>query len=220
MSDDALSSGVRLNGERFDDLPNAVRPGGQILLACTEDPAAANIGIDLLTHYTSTGDHSVVVTTQADAESVLSVFEKIAGDTDHSSLSVLDSSGTKPAASDLYRAVPIVRIPSPINLERLVTGLAEITGQSRPHSGNRSLLVRSLTPLLERDSVERVLPIVDRIGGICSGTGLSLFGLDYTAHDEGTVNQLANRMDGVLWISKPSADGYAVEYRQNRDRAK
>ncbi|MFC7195060.1 hypothetical protein ACFQL4_10980 [Halosimplex aquaticum] len=55
--------------------------------------------------------------------------------------------------------------------------------------------------------------MLQQISGLRTESGITLFGIDYTAHDEPTIESLVEQVDGVLWIA-PSPNGTVdIEYR-------
>lgn len=118
----------------------------------------------------------------------------------------------------LYTETPIVFTPSLGDLERLLLAVSELTNNQPSSNGNRHLIIRSLTPLLENASTTGVCTVLERISEFRAGTGLCFLGLNYTAHSEETMSALTKRVDGVLWVTNAADNHLQFEYRPTRGR--
>lgn len=199
---DGDASGVEDQTVPQDGFPDAIAPGSTLLVAGAEDPTTHHLGLRALQHYGSDDDEGIVVTTADSADETIDAYESIALDQPHPALAVLDTTSEQQSLTALYEETPVVFTPAPGDLERLVIGLSELTGRRRQGTGERHLLVRSLTPILETTTTDRVCTVLDRISGL--PTGYCVLGIEYTAHDEATMAAVRDRVDVVLWVASDS----------------
>lgn len=202
----------------IDDIPAGLSPGSTVLVASAGDPTRIAVGLQLLCQFGQPDDVAFVVTTTESADRTLETYDRCCSEVDQPALRLVDTNSTRHSVSAIYDETPVVFTPSPGDLERLLLGLSELF-ETHPHaSERRHLLVRSLTPILDSSSTERVSAVLERITGLRSETGLSLLGLDYTAHGKETMAALAERVDGVLWVTCTSGDRLEIEYQPSRGR--
>lgn len=189
---------------RLDPFPDGLSAGSTVLLAGTVDPATYAVGLRALSQFGSSDDTALVVSTTESADRTSERYDEICPDSQRPALGLVDTTSERKSISALYGERPVVYIPGPNDLERLVIGLSELTSNQPTSNGTRHLLVRSLTPLLENASVDAVCTILERISGLRTGSGLALYGIDYTAHGEDVMASLSDHVDGVLWITEQS----------------
>jgi hypothetical protein len=199
-------------------LPGRVADDATILVATQGDPSRFAIGLRLLDTFGTGADSAFVVTTTRSDETTVDVYEAVSDDTDRPALGMVDTSSEQQSISALYDEVPVVFTPSSGDIEHLVLALSELTEKVPSPDGERHLLVRSLTPILTATSTERVCTVLERVAGIRSDGGLSLLGIDYTAHDEETMQAIADHADGIVWVERAGPDRLAVEYQPMRSR--
>lgn len=190
-------------------VPEAVTAGTTILVAGSVDPSAHGVCLGILREFGQPDDVAFVVSTTESATETIARYES-ADAPDGPTIRLVDTTSKRQFVSALYNEVPTIFTPAPNDLERTVLGLSELSEMGTPKGGSRHVVVRSLTPLLSGTSVTDVGRVVDRIVGLRTGTGLGLFGLDFTAHDERTVTELARRVDAVVWASR-TTDG-SIEF--------
>lgn len=199
-------------------LPDTLTGGGCVLVASAGDPTDHDIDLQVLCRYGNADDTALVVTTTDGADRTVETYDRLCSSVDRPALELVDTTAQKPSVSAPYGDPPTVVTPSPGDLERLVMALSELAGPTPPSNGTRHFVVRSLTPILERAPTDRVCSVLARITGLRSDGGLCLLGIDYTAHDEETMAAVTDRVDGVLWVKRVTADGVDLEYRSARDR--
>lgn len=192
--------------------PKGLSAGSTVLVAGAVEPAKYAVTLRALAHFGGADDTGLVVTTTENAEQTGQRYDIICQDAAGPALAFVDTTADRPSAASLYGDQPVVVIPAPGDLERLVIGLSDLTGNQPPASGTRHLAVRSLTPLLENASTADVCTILERVQGLRTGSGLTLFGLDYTAHDEATMSALIEHVDGILWVTEKAGE---VEFEYN-----
>lgn len=210
--------GDRVAPVPLDALPEGLRDGGTVLVATAGDPVRNATCLRVLSGYGTAADTAFVVTTTESADRTIETYGQLGDGADRPSLGLVDTTSEDQSVSALYGETPVVFTPSPGDLERLVIGLSELADTTPPATGERHLVVRSLTPILEATVPARVCTVLDRITGLRSEAGLCLVGLDYTAHDEGTMRAVADHVDGVLWVTSPSPDRLAFDYQPTRGR--
>lgn len=198
---------------QIDAFPSGLSPGATVLIAGTIEPATYAVGLQALSHYSHTTDSALVVTTMTSAKNTRDTYTTICPKSDQPSLAFVDTISEHQYVTAPYNDTPVVFVPSPNDLERIVMALSELTDH-RPFSvGTRHLLIQSLTPLLTTTSTDRVCMILDRITGLQSETGQCFLSIDYTAHDEATMTALLERVDGVLWVTNASSTHLECEFR-------
>lgn len=191
--------------------PEGLSAGSTVLVAGTVEPATYAVTLRALAHFGGADDTALVVTTTESTDRTRERYEALCRDGAGPALAFVDTTADRPSAASLYGDQPVVVIPAPGDLERLVIGLSDLTGNQPPANGTRHLVVRSLTPILENASTADVCTILERVRGLRTGSGLTLFGLDYTAHDEATMSALSEHVDGILWVTEKKGE-VAFEY--------
>lgn len=203
---------------QVDAFPTGLRPGSTILIAGTVDPTTYALGLRALHRLGDAEDAALVVTTTESADRTLATFDAVRTDSERQSLGLVDTTSERQYVTALYDETPVVFVPSSGDLERLVLALSDIEETRLPSSGTRHLLVRSLTPILQNAPVRRVRSMLDRINGLRTGNGLTILGVDYTAHDEETMVALRDAVDGVLWVSRTADDRLEFEFQPAQGR--
>lgn len=201
---------------QMDTFPDDISLGATVLVATAGDPARYAVDLHALCEYGSDDDTALIVTT--DAERTLETYGRHCDAATRPNLRFVDISGSEPAVPTLYGDATTIFTPSPGDLERLVLALSDLTEGRPPKDGARHLAIRSLTPILEAAPADRVCTVLDRITGLRGESGISLLGIDYTAHSEETFNTITQQVDGVLWVTNPSSDELDFEFRAAQSR--
>lgn len=199
--------------------PDSFSTGATVLVASAGDPSKTAVAIRLLSRYGQSSDKAFVVTTTEGVSETIETIDERSSETETPALEFVDTTSTQPSVPAIYDETPVILTPSPGSLERIVVALAELSESNPPADGNRHLVVRSLTPMLESTSTAEVCTVLDRITGLRSPGGLCLFGIDYTAHDEATIETVAEQVDGVLWVTQNDSDTVQFEYQQTKASA-
>lgn len=200
----------------IDAFPNGITPGSTVLIAGAIDPATFALGLRSIQQYGQADDAALVVTTTESADRTIDTYETVCEDSARRSLGLVDTTSERQYVDALYDETPVVFVPSPGDLERLVLALSDLLGNRLPSNGTRHLVVRSLTPILENAPISRVSSVLERITGIRTGNGLTVFGVDYTAHDEETMTALMDLVDGVVWVTQTTEGELEFEFRPTR----
>lgn len=196
-----------------DSFPGDIAPGSTVLVAGSVDPAVKAVGLNALARSGGGDDIALVVTTTDSADETASTYDTICQSSAAPSLRLVDTTSEGQSVSALYEKYPVVFVPSPGDLERLVIGLSDLTAMPGPSTGARHLVIRSLSPIMENASVEDVCAVLERISGLRTGTGYTFFGLDYTAHDEETIRAITDHVDVILWVTEHSDGALDFEVR-------
>ncbi|WP_313691699.1 DUF7504 family protein [Halorarum halobium] len=200
------------------EFPDGLTTGSTVLVAGTREPSLAAVCLRALHRYGRAGDGALVVTTADAAGHAIETYERLPSGTGRPSLGLVDTSGGRESVSAPYGDQPVLSTPSPGDLERLVVALSDLSRTVGSPDGTRHLVVRSLTPILDAAATDHVCTVLERITGLRSADGLCLLGVDYTAHDEVTMEAVAETVDGVLWVTRSDPDRLGFEYRPTRGR--
>lgn len=205
---------------QIEALPDGLDGGSTVLVASAGDPSQRAIGLRILCRRGTADDVALVVTTTESADTTVETYERVGTDGDRPALGIVDTTSDDPSVAAVYSEIPVVFTPSSDDLERLVLALSDLSERLSPSSGERHLVLRSLTPILESTPVARICTVLERITGLRSENGLCLLGIDHTAHDEETMTALTEHVDGVLWVTYPSPDEVAFECRPSRGHSR
>jgi len=195
------------------DLLSDTLSGSTVLVAHADDPSQSAVSLRILETRGAAADTAFVVTTTEGVDQTIATYEQLGTRTARPSLRIIDTVSEQQSISALYDETPAVFIPSPGDLERLVIALSELTENMGTKTGDRHLIVRSLSPILAAAPIDHVETVLERITGLQSTSGLCLLGFDYTAHDEKTMRAVADHVDGILWISKTTTEEIDFEYQ-------
>lgn len=201
-----------------ESLPNTLADGCTLLVACPGNPAHSAFGLQALAHRVAEDDTVVLVTTTESATRTVETYEHYASDAPDANLGVVDTASEVQSLDAVYGEVPTIFTPAPGDLERLTIALSDLTDAPLAPDTDRHLVVRSLTPILESTPTERVRTVLERITGLRTDGGVCLLGVDYTAHDRSTLDDIATSTDGVVWLSRSTPDRLDVEYEPTVDR--
>lgn len=199
-------------------VPETLTGGRTLLVACPGPPRQYALGLQALATNASSADTAIIVTTTETATRTIETFDALAGNAPQPTLKFVDSSSPDQSLSAVYDETPVIFTPSPGDLERLTIALSDLTDANQSRHGDQHLVVRSLTPILETTPTERVETVLDRITGLRTSNGLCLLGIDYTAHDEDTLQTLAGHTDGILWITHTADGDLEIDYQPSTGR--
>lgn len=202
----------------MDTFPDDLSRGAAVLVACAGDPARYAVDLQVLCEYGDAADTAFVVTTTRSVDTTLETYGRLRPKEGRPALRLVDTTARHPSVSEIYGDASTIAIPSPGDLERMVIALSDLSEASPPSDGARHLVIRSLTPILEETPVERVRTVLERVTGLRAGSGLCLLGIDYTAHDSGTIDSLARQVDGILWVTEAGSDRLEFQYRPTQRR--
>lgn len=212
------ASNVDVDGvvERSIELPSTLANGATILVVGPFDPSEHALSLRIVGEYGTADDTALVVTTRASAEETIDTWEEVAPAGARPAIGIVDTTSEEPTVTSTFGDVPTIFTPSSGDVERIVMALSELSGVAPPRQGSRHLVFRSLTPILEEAATEQVCRVLERVGGLRTGHGLGLFGVDVSAHDRETLTALADTVDGVIWIDRTSDGGFESEFHAKR----
>lgn len=198
---------------QLSDVAECISPPTTMLVAGTVDPTDYALSLRLLSHAGSPDDTAIVVTTTESREAVVAHTQDVEPANGVPSIAVVDTVSEDQYLTAPYEDIPTVYMPSADDLERLVIGISNLTGTVVPSTGTRHFVIRSLTPMIEGATMERVCRVLERLTGLRVGAGLGIFGIDFTAHDEETMNELTTLVDHLLWVSEDTDGRLQFELR-------
>ncbi|WP_436924086.1 DUF7504 family protein [Halosimplex amylolyticum] len=215
---DASDSSSERDPMSVGTLPQGLSTKSTVLVAGSTDPSRHAVGFQVISRLGDADDTVLAVTTTESADETVEAAESTYPDGDRPPLGVVDTASKQQSLAAPAGEVPVVYTPAPGDLERLVVGLTELSAGGPPATGARHLLVRSLTPVLATVPTDQVCSVLRQISGIRTDSGVTLVGVDYTAHDEATMAALAERVDGVLWVASGPDGALDLEYQPVRGR--
>lgn len=182
--------------------PSELSPNATILVTGSVDPARYGIGLRALCRYGSVGDSGLVVTTTDSADQTRRSFENVCEKSEELPLGIVDTTSQHQYVNQLYGVHPTVHIPTPGDLEKLVVALSDLGRNSSLPDGTHHLVVRSLTPILEGASTAHVFAVLDRLSQCRTKGGHCFLGVTSVEHDAKLIDELVERVDGVLSVTK------------------
>lgn len=190
--------------ERLPDLP-ALPAGRTLLIAESGNLEPHNLDLRLAAARSDPSESAVFVTTETDAERMVRRYRS-ADDDVSETLGVVDTVSEGQSLPATYRETPTVYVPGPHEVARVAVALADVTRPFSHRVRRRHLVFQSLTPLLDEVDPEVVARFVRRATRAPTIDGFSIFRVDFTAHDEATMERLRDLADLVLWVEE-SPDG-------------
>lgn len=212
------NSSVDQRERRISNFPDGVTPGSTVLVASAGDPSRYAVSLRALCRYGRVNENAVVVTTTEGADRTVQAYEAICSDADYPAIGLVDTVSERQHVTAVYSDTPVVFTPSSNDLGRLVFAFFELRGNAPSSNGTQHVVVRSLTPLLRDTPTSRVCTALEQISEYRTGDGYYFLGLDYTAHDEETMEALTEQVDGVLWVTEGSDGAVDLKYRHARGR--
>lgn len=214
--DEPSTSQNKKSTPRFGVLPNGLSGDSTILIATNGDPSKFTVCLYVLGQLAGQEDTATVVTTTESADQIVSFYDDLEPRLNSPSIDIIDTISKQQSLSARYSETRVVFIPAPSDVARLLMGFSELAHNSGSTEGAHHLVVRSLTPIIEVSSVAQVTSFIEQMAQYRSESGVSLLGIDYTAHDEETTEAISKLADGVLWVSQSSPDEFAFEYWSSR----
>lgn len=199
-------------GPTRDAFPARFTEGGTYLIATPGEPARYDIDLHALCYFGTATDTAFIVTTTRSAATTRDALSSFCKKDARPALGFVDTTSERQSVSALFEGTPTIFTPAPGDLERLVLALTELTDRFPPRTNPRHLIIRSLTPLLQTTTTDRLRHVLDRVTGLSTNRGLCLLGIDYTAHDPETITELATVADGILWVSTTD-DTIEIDYQ-------
>lgn len=186
---------------------SALGAGQTLLVAESGDLRRHDVGLRLLAARSDSSEGVALVATKTGSKALLGDYESLETDDAADVLGVVDAVSHDQNLPPSYRKTPISHVTGPQDVTRIALALADLTRQSECEGRRRHVLVQSLTPLLETSDPNVVCRFVRRTTGDSKfADGFSILTVDFTAHDEETMNHLRDCSDFVLWVEE-SPDG-------------
>lgn len=190
--------------DRLPDLP-ALAAGRILLIAESGDLERHNLDLRLAAVRSDPSESAVFVTTETDADRMIRRYRAFADDASEP-LGVVDTVSQGQSLPATYRETPTVFVPGPHEVARVAVALSDVSRPGSARARRRHLVFQSLTPLLESVDPAVVARFVRRATRSRTIDGFSIFRVDFTAHDEATMDRLRELSDLVLWVEE-AADG-------------
>ncbi|MFB6299736.1 MAG: RAD55 family ATPase [Halobacteriales archaeon] len=155
--------------------------------------------LDLMINGFKNGEGGLLVSTNRDAESVISDFESRTQQP-LSLLRLVDCVSEQQNAPGTLSEDVVEYVSSPADLTGIGIGVSEqLQGLGEQGVNGIRIGFYSLSTLLMYAEVETVFRFLHVLTGRVSGAdGLGLFSIDPTTHDQGTVNTLKQLFDGMI----------------------
>lgn len=190
-----------------ESLPVESLGSGTYLLAGPAMSGKYDILIGLLVEGLSNGEAAMFVTTNQDAEAVYTDLMDRAG-SPPGRVRMVDCVSEQQAAESALSPDRVEYVSSPADLTGIGIGVSEQLRRFADEGVQRTRLgFYSLSTLLmyaELETVFRFLHVVS--GRVESIGGFSVFTLDPTTHDEGTINTLKQLFDGMIELRSNGDD--------------
>lgn len=199
----------------FEDVPGTVPDGSTLLVAKPAPLEEYALTPRLVDRYANPDEGRLVVTTTVDADRTIRNHRAISAEASDR-LGIVDASDRRQPSSP-FQQYPTVSLPHPGELTRIVLALWELNATMSSTCNRTHVVVRSLTPILEEEPIERVARVIDQLADRKrEDDGLLVVSVEYTAHDEATMSYLRELVDAVVW-AEVAADGpLELEYRRAR----
>ncbi|RQH00080.1 hypothetical protein EA472_12790 [Natrarchaeobius oligotrophus] len=201
----------------LDTLPRSI-PDGSVICVARSSPLTDNaLPLRITERYAAPDDCRIIVTTATDADETIAQQNAITPTGEHR-VGVIDTTADDHVES-LYQEHPTISLARTGELTQITLALWDLeealsTSCSTPH-----VIVRSLTPTLEQAGLERLTNVLESVIEHQRAAGsLTVFGIEYTAHDERTMAALETLVDGIVWVERTGQGDLELEYRRTHHR--
>ncbi|USZ67571.1 hypothetical protein NGM10_12640 [Halorussus salilacus] len=199
------------------ELP-ALRAGRTLLVAESGDLERYNLDLRVAAARSDPEESAVFVTTETGAERMVDRYRSVTGDDSPETVGVVDAVSTDQSVPATYRETPTVYVPAPHELARLSLALSDLTPPYAHEVRRKHLVFQSLTPLFDALDGATVARFVrETVGESPEIDGFAIFRVDFTAHDEATMERLRDLADMLLWVEE-TPDG-ELDYEFERPRS-
>ena len=199
-------SGRPADRSPLEDLPTDVPDGSSILVA---KPAALTdraVELQIAEHYAAPGSCHLVLSTDVDGAQTVEQYRSIGDEGTGGRCGVVDASDSDHPSAP-FQTHPIVSLPNPADLSRIVLALQQLESTLAGSSPTINVVARSLTPVVERARHDQVMRVVEQlVERQRSAGGVAVFGLEYTRHDDRTMTALRRLVDAVVWVETSAED--------------
>lgn len=202
----------------LDSLPTDIPDGSAILVAKPASLLEHSLPLQITNRYAKPGDRRVVLTTTVDAERTIEQHLALSRGSPDERVGVVDVSGEDHPSAP-FQKNPTVSLPDPSELTRIVMALWELGSTLSKRGSATHVVVRSLTPMLEAERLARVARVVEQlVERQRSVGGVAVFGIEYTSHDDRTMVELSEIVDGVVWVEETSDGQLRFDLQRSRNR--
>jgi KaiC/GvpD/RAD55 family RecA-like ATPase len=183
-----------------------VDPGTSLLIAGPPMSGKRQIGLDVLAAGSAVGDGTIVVTTKDDAERILEDFRSSAGDVDADAADpgIVDCVSRQQGVEELTDA-RVSYVSSPEDMTGIGIEFSELLEEFHANRGleRNRVLFHSITALLLYSNPETVFRFLHVFTGrIRSVSGLGVFVIESTVHDDRTMGTIQQLFDGVIEVAE------------------
>lgn len=203
----------------FPDLP-ALRAGRTLLVAESGDLERYNLDLRLAAARSGPSESAVFVTTETDADRMVARYREVTDGESSETLAVVDAVSESQHVPATCRETPTIYVPAPHELARLALALGDLAPPYSYEARRKHLVFQSLTPLFESLDGATVARFVRRtIRDSPTIDGFAIFRVDFTAHDEATLDRLRGLADLVLWVEETADGELDYEFERPRERS-
>ncbi|WP_425499142.1 DUF7504 family protein [Natronosalvus rutilus] len=206
------NSDEHLRALDFEGLPDSLTEDSVILVAKPAPLEEHAVSLRILDRYTSPEERRIVVTTAISAERTIRQQTALESP-DSGRFGVVDATPQNHPSSP-FQKYPVVSLPHSVELTRLVLALWELEASMASDSRTTHFGIRSLTPLLADEGLERTISVLEHLIEGRTDSGLVVLGLEYTRHNEATLSALREIVDGIVWIEERTDGSISAEYRR------
>ncbi|MFC7216168.1 hypothetical protein ACFQO4_19070 [Saliphagus sp. GCM10025334] len=196
----------------FEELPNSLTEDSVILVAKPAPLDEYAVSLRILDRFTSPAERRIIVTTAVSAERTIQQQIFLASP-ESGRFGVVDATPQNHPSSP-FQKYPVVSLPHSVELTRLVLALWELEASMASDSQKTHFGIRSLTPLLADDGLERTISVLKHLIEGRTDSGLVVLGFEYTKHDEDTLSALKEIVDGIVWIEEQTVGSISAEHRR------
>lgn len=199
----------------FEGEPGKIPDSSAICIAKPAPLVEYAIPLHVTNRYTDRDDCRIIVTSSVSAEETIRQQQAITPSAS-SRLGVVDATADEYLAS-LYQKNPTISLPRPGELSQLALSVWELHEALSMSCSKTHVILRSLTPILEEEPLERVTNVLERLmEQQRSNSSLTVFSIEYTEHDEATMAVLEELVNGIFWIEQTGQQGLRLDYQRAR----
>lgn len=199
----------------FEGEPDKIPDDSAICIAKPAPLVEYAIPLHVTNRYTDRDDCRIIVTSSVSAEETIRQQQAITPSAS-SRLGVVDATADEYLAS-LYQKNPTISLPRPGELSQLALSVWELHEALSMSCSKTHVILRSLTPILEEEPLERVTNVLERLmEQQRSNSSLTVFSIEYTEHDEATMAVLEELVNGIFWIEQTGQQGLRLDYQRAR----
>lgn len=201
----------------FEGIPDTISDDSTICIAKPAPLTEYALPLRITDRYAADNDCRIIVTSSVSAEETIRQQESLTRAA-ASRIGVVDTTADEYLES-LYREHPTISIPRPGELSQLAIAVWDLHEALSTSCSKTHVILRSLTPILDTEPLERVTNVLEQlISQQRSRSGLTVFSIEYTEHDETTMAALEDLADGIIWVEQTGDRNLRFDYRRVRPR--